>query len=406
MEQVNGVGAKIMLSYKQALEKILKHSFTLKAKLLALRTALGLVVAKDIFSQEPFPSFDNSAVDGYAISVPKGSDPFGPLKIQGEVRAGEILKQGLKPGHAVRIFTGAPVPKGTQAVVMQEHTERMNGHITLLKLLKSNDNIRFRGEDFQSGTILVKKGTLLGPTHLALLAAVGYKKVPVYPPVKISILTTGSELLKAGEKLKPGKIHDSNSVLLKTMVKQVGGVVVSCSRVGDDPREIRSAVRRGFKSDLFIISGGVSVGAYDFVKEVLRDEGVREIFWKVDIKPGKPLFFGEKNRTLVFGLPGNPVSAFVTFEEFVKPALFKMMGKNHEREKEKIEGSLTKPFQNGSRLHFVRVHYAKGKRGYAVTPLKGQGSHMIGSLAASNGILKVEPNRLLRKKERVFVKII
>ena len=176
--------------------------------------------------------------------------------------------------------------------------------------------------------------------------------------------------------------------------------------VGDNRVKIRLSIQKGLANDILLISGGVSVGTYDFVKEILRKEGVREIFWKVNIKPGKPIFFGRKNRTLVFGLPGNPVSVFVTFEEFVKPAISKMMGKNYEREKEKVEGHLTKPFQNGSRLHFVRVRWVKGKKFCKVTPLKGQGSHMIGSLAASNGILKVEPNRLLRENERVSVKII
>ncbi len=395
-----------MLSYKQALEKILKYSFTLKVKLLVLREALGLVVAKDIYSQEPFPSFDNSAVDGYAISLgSNGSDLSESLKLQGEVRAGEIFKEGLKSDHAIRIFTGAPIPRGTQAVVMQEHTERINGSVILLKLPKLNDNIRFRGEDFLKGTILVKKGTLLGPTHLALLATVGYKKIPVYPSAKVAILATGSELLKLGKGLKPGKIRDSNSILLEALVKQVGGDPFSFPSVGDNPRAICSRIRKGFKSDMLLISGGVSVGKYDFVREVLKKEGVKEIFWKVDIKPGKPLFFGKKDQTLIFGLPGNPVSVFVTFLEFVKPAILEMQGAKKKSE-EWIQGKLTKGFQNGSRLHFVRVQCQRQGKGFAVTPLKGQGSHMIGSLASSNALLQVKPNAVLKRNQLVSVKLI
>ncbi len=391
-----------MLSYKQALEKIIRHSSPLKAKLLPLREALGLVVAKNIFSEEPFPSFDNSAVDGYAISAPKRLPRL--LKVQGEVQAGEVFKRGLKPGHAIQIFTGAPVPQGAQAVVMQEYTERINGRVTLLKPSKLNDNIRFCGEDFERGAILIKKGTLLGPTQLALLATVGCEKVPVYPPVKVAILATGSELLKVGERLKPGKIRDSNSILLEALVKQVGGNPSSFPSAGDNFRTVRSRIRKGLKNNILLVSGGVSVGKYDFVKEVLKQEGVREIFWKVDIKPGKPLFFGKKDQTLVFGLPGNPVSVFITFMEFVKPAIEKMtMQKFFERS---VEGYLTQKFQNGNRLHFVRVQCRRRGKGFAITPLKGQGSHMIGSLAVSNGILKVEPNHLLRKNERVSIKII
>ncbi len=392
-----------MLSYKQALEKIIRHSSPLKAKLLPLREALGLVVAKDIFSEEPFPSFDNSAVDGYAISAPKRRLPR-LLKVQGEVQAGEVFKGGLKPGHAVRIFTGAPVPKGTQAVVMQEYTGRVNGRVALLKPPKLNDNIRFRGEDFERGTILVKKGTLLGPTQLALLATVGCDKVPVYPPVKVAILATGSELLKVGERLRPGKIHDSNSILLEALVKQVGGNPSSFPSVGDNFRTIRSRIRKGLKNDILLISGGVSVGKYDFVKEVLEQEGVQEIFWKVDIKPGKPLFFGKKGQTLVFGLPGNPVSVFVTFMEFVKPAIEKMM--RRESFERWVGGHLTHEFQNGNRFHFIRVRCIPSKQGYQIIPLKGQGSHMVGSLAKANAILRVEPNTVLKRNQQVYVKII
>lgn len=401
---MNGVDAKIMLSYKEAIKKIFQNSFQLKTKTVSLRESLGLVVSRDLKSPEPFPSFDNSAVDGYAVSTAYYPNKTS-LKLQGEVRAGEFFKSRLKSGHAIRIFTGAPVPKGTRAVVMQEHTERMNGHVKLLKLPESNDNIRFRGEDFLKGTILMKKGTLLGPTHLALLATVGYKKIPVYPSAKVAILATGSELLKVGERLKLGKICDSNSILLEAMVEKAGGIPRLLPPVGDDPAKIHLSIRKGLANDILLISGGVSVGKYDFVKEILKKEGVKEIFWKVDIKPGKPLFFGKKGRTPVFGLPGNPVSVFVTFEEFVKPIISKMMGKDHLQENI-INGVLKKSFQNGSRLHFVRVSCVKKKNSYTITPLKGQGSHMIGSLAASNGLLKVQPNRLLRKNERVSIKII
>lgn len=387
-----------MLTYAEAIKKILKHSFRLKERKVSLRDAFGSITSQDLRSPEPFPGFDNSAVDGYAIS---GGDQTS-LLVQTEVRAGECLKGILKTGCAARIFTGAPVPKGTRAVVMQEDTKRVNGHVFLLKQPSENENIRFSGEDFQKGKKLIKKNTLLNSAHLAVLAAVGYEKIPVYPSPKIGILATGSELLKKEEKLTPGKIRDCNSILLETLVKKTGGIPYVFKAVGDDPREIRSIIRTGLKSDLLIISGGVSVGAYDYVKDILRQEDVREIFWKVNIKPGKPLFFGKKNRTLVFGLPGNPVSVFVTFEEFVKPALFQMMGKTALK-RTWIEGRLTESFQNGSRLHFVRVRCVQDKNGNRITPLKGQGSHMIGALAASDGVLKVEPNRVLKKNERVSV---
>lgn len=389
-----------MLSYKEALEKILDHSFPLRPQSLPLRKCLGLAAAKDLSSPEPFPSFDNSAVDGYAIRFGASSNEF---KVRGEIPAGKSFREKLKSGEAVQILTGAPVPKGTDTVVMQEYVERRNGSLLLNEgIALPGQNIRFRGEDFQKGRILARKGTLLGPAHLAVLRTVGYEKVLVYPSACAAILTTGDELLRKGGKLKKGKIRDSNSILLESLVKKAGAIPQVFPAVGDDVRQIRTWVRKGLKSDLLLIAGGVSVGKYDYVKQVLKQEGVREIFWKVNIKPGKPLFFGRKRRTLVFGLPGNPVSAYVTFEEFVKPALCRMLGRR-ELNTDWKEGRLTRRYKNGSRFHFVRVHCIERGKELLVMPLPGQGSHMIGELASANGLLRVEPDAVLKKNQKIKV---
>jgi len=393
-----------MLTHEEALYEILQHTHPLKPKALALKECLGLVASQDLFSSEPFPNFDNSAVDGYALSFPspEKSETKVPFKICGEISAGTAFRRALRLGEALRIFTGAPVPRGAQAVVMQEHTERSNGNLLILKVPRPQENIRFRGEDFLKGRVLVRRKTVLNPTHLALLAAAGHEKAPVYPSPQVGILATGNELLRPGEKRKAGKIFDSNTILLELLVRQIGANPHSFPPVGDRAKEIQSRVCKGLERDVLIISGGVSVGKYDFVREVLKKEGVREIFWKVDIKPGKPLFFGKKNRTLVFGLPGNPVSVFVTFEEFVKPALLKM--RRAFRSSEWIRARMTESFRNGSRLHFVRARYETKKRGLVVTPLKGQGSHMIGNLASSNALLKVKPHARLKRNQWVLVK--
>jgi molybdopterin molybdotransferase len=394
---------EFMFTYAEALDATLRHARPLKAKALPLSECLGLVLAKDLPSPEAFPSFDNSAVDGYAIGKGEYGESPSRLKIQGEVAAGKFPKGRIQPGRAVRVFTGAPIPRGTRAVVMQEQTERINGSVLLRGEPKPGENIRYRGEDFLKGRILVRKGTLLTPAHLSLLAAVGYTKAPVFRAPTVGIFATGSELLGEGEKLKPGKIRDSNSILLESLAKQAGGIPCLLKKAGDEPRKILSRIRSGLKNDLLIISGGVSVGKYDFVKEALRRVGVRQIFWKVDIKPGKPLFFGKKGKTLVFGLPGNPVSVFVTFEEFVKRAILQMKGLRRNGEGS-VCGYLTHGFKNGSRLHFVRVRCVAKKGKVAVTPLKGQGSHMIGELASANGLLRVEPDASLKRSEPVFVK--
>lgn len=406
-----------MLTYQEALEKVLEHARPLKPKLLPLRDCLGLTAAKDFVSSEPFPAFDNSAVDGYAVSMTglNGEEPPLSFRLKGEIPAGKFSRKVLRAGEAVRIFTGAPVPKGTQAVVMQEDTEEKDRDgslqvqrepsLVVLKRPRFGENIRFRGEDFQRGRILVRKNEVLNPAQLALLAAVGFEKIKVFPAPLVSLLVTGNELLRPGERLKPGKIRDSNSVLLEALVKKTGGIPHLFPAVRDDASEIRRWVRKGLQGDVFVISGGVSVGKYDLVRKVLKEEGVREIFWKVDIKPGKPLFFGRKGRTLVFGLPGNPVSVFVTFTEFVKPAILKMQGKSYE-EVGWIQGQLTRSFQNGRRFHFVRVRVRPKKKGFAVTVLEGQGSHQLGTLALSNALLRVEPNRGLKRDERVRVGVI
>ncbi len=408
MAPVSGVCAKgNMLTHKEALQKILSQAQPLAPKRVLLRESLGLVLSEDIVAPEPFPSFNNSAVDGYAVSgiSQKVNQKQIKFKVTGEIRAGECFKGSLKSGHAVRIFTGAPVPNRTQAVAMQEYVERANGHVSLLKELAPHENIRFCGEDVRIGKTLLKKNSAITPSHLALLAALGCHKILVTPVPKVSILATGSELIKIGEPLRPGKIRDSNTILLEALVKQAGGIPLCLPNVGDSPAKIRFLIREGLKQDVLLISGGVSVGKYDFVKEILREEGVKEIFWKVDIKPGKPLFFGKKNRTLVFGLPGNPVSVFVTFEEFAKPALLKLMGKKN-FDGQMVQGSLAKPFMNGPRFHFVRVQCVQKRGGFAITPLKGQGSHMVGSLASANALLRVKANASLKKNTMVSVKLL
>jgi len=430
---VRGYGP-FMLSYAEALNRILRHTTLLKVRPLPLSECLGRVLGENIYSPLDFPHFDNAAVDGYAVGKnfqgqgtaqlrfaatrPRRETAGGycsrhfrqgggvfrcELEVQGEIPAGGIFEGGLRFQHAIRIFTGAPVPKGTKAVVMQEHTERQNGSVLILKSPERYENIRFRGEDFRKGDLLLKKGTMLEPSHLALLATVGCKKAPVYPAPKIAILATGNELLKSGERLSAGKIFDSNTILLEAMVHRNGGDPQVLCPAGDSIREIHKAVKMGLECDVLIVAGGVSVGKYDFVKKALAREGVGEIFWKVDIKPGKPLYFGKKNQTLVFGLPGNPVSVFVTFEEFVKPALLKMGGKRIEAKWK--EGLLTQGFENGARPHFVRVRCESEKGAVRIILLKGQGSHQISALARSNALLKVEPYEILKKNQKVRVKM-
>jgi len=403
-----------MLTFAQALLQIEKHTAVLKGTKVPISRALGLVLSRDITAPEPFPSFDNSAVDGYALPHLDQST----FKVQGEIRAGDRPRRRGSSKNAFRIFTGAPVPAGTAAVVMQEDTQCNADTLAILKMPRSRANIRFRGEDFRKADLLLTAGMELGPQHLALLAAVGIGSVPVIPAARVNILATGSELAQPNQRLKPGKIRSSNTVLLESMVRKLGATPTLLPTVADDPRAIRSRVERGLRADVLLISGGVSVGKYDHVKAVLARQGVREIFWKVDIKPGKPLYFGKAGRTLVFGLPGNPVSVFVTFEEFVRPAILKLMGRDlgmsndnprlqaSQGPQRRVNGSLTHDFANGSRLHFVRVHCVLQNDKWFASPLEGQQSHRLGALAQANGIMKVEPHAILRRGQPVQVELV
>ncbi len=379
-----------------------QHAKPLNKVSVRLPEALNGVLAESIKAKMPFPHFDNAAVDGFAVRWNEKNQK--KFKFKGEIPAGDTRNVFLKPGEAVAIFTGAPTPKGTQAVVMQEYAERRNGSVLLQESVENFENIRLCGEDFKKGDSLLSKGTCLGPQHLALLAALGHSKVKMMRPPKVAVLSTGSEIVRQEKKLKRGQIYDSNTPLLEALIKKTGAHPILIAKANDSLAAIRRAIQKGLRQDVLIVCGGVSVGKYDFVKEALRQEGVREIFWKIDIKPGKPVFFGRKGKTLVFGLPGNPVSVFVTFEEFVKPALLKMMGKKTQQLW--VDGFLTKSFQNGSRPHFIRVRCQKRNGRYEITPLKGQGSHQIGTLAKANGILKVDAEETLWVGRKVRIKTI
>lgn len=390
-----------MIEYADALQKILQSVKPPQPAKIPLRECLGRVLARDLKARISLPSFDNSAVDGYAVASGTGGDE---LQVCGEIRAGSVPSKSLRAAEAMRVFTGAPLPRGARAVVMQENTVRTNGRARILKAPRDFENIRRRGEDVRKGDCILRRGSVLEPQHLALLAAQGFAGSLVFPAPTVSLVTTGSELVAPGSRLRSGKIYDSNTALVRAMLQKMGAQMVSARLVADEPSRIRRAVRRGLESDFLLLSGGVSVGKYDGVKEALAKEGVEVLFWKVNIKPGKPLFFGRRGGTHVFGLPGNPVSVFVTFEAFVKPALLKFQGKGYAPRS--CEGVLSEDFENGARRHFVRVLLEKNGHGHRITLLKKQGSHQLSGLARANALLVLEARQSLKKGQRVTVQLL
>lgn len=326
------------LSLDDARSAVLERAATLGAESVSLTRALGRITSAPVaapFDQPPFP---NSAMDGFALHAAdsKGASPTQPviLGLTGESRAGEPAAGGVEPGQCARISTGAMMPEGTDCVLRVEDAVLDEDRLTLTKELRSGEDVRPAGDDVRSGDLVIPAATKIGAGEVAMLAAVGMANVQCQRRARVAILTTGDELIAPGQPLQRGEIYDSNSAMLAALVEEAGGEVV-CVRaaVGDTLESTKAALSEvlGVAPDVLICCGGVSVGEHDHVKPALTGAGVREVFWHVAMRPGHPTWFGELDRAghnaLVFGLPGNPVSAYVTFQMFAAPALRKLSGR-------------------------------------------------------------------------------
>jgi len=384
-----------MLTYEQAVACILKATPSPRMAVVRLNQSLGLVLARPMIARCDLPQFDNSAVDGYAIrsqDAPQATNGHAfhvTLHVVGKAEAGRPFDGLVRHGEAVRILTGAQVPQGADAVVMQEYAIRRHRQLVIQRWPTLGQNIRRRGEDLCKGTRVLEAGTWLRPQEIGLLAALGVAKVPVYPQPTVAILTTGDELQPPGRRLKPGHIYESNGPLLQALVQQVGAHTIDLGMGRDTLTSLIRKVRRGLACDLLVISGGVSVGDKDFVRNAVARCGVRQLLWRVNIKPGMPLFVGKRRRTLVFGLPGNPVSVFVTLEEFVKPALFRLMGREWQ-DPYTEPAVITEDLQvsRTRRTHFIRVRCSQHNQ-LVAEPLDGQGSHRLRSLVEADGWIRM-----------------
>jgi molybdopterin molybdotransferase len=367
-----------------------------------LDQALNCFVRKDYLARAPLPNFDNSAMDGYAVaasSVGRGQR----LQVIGEQPAGIDRKLRISRGQAVRIFTGAPIPEGADAVVMQEDVAVEGNEIVINTEIESGEFIRRRGCDLGEGQKILTQGERLGAANLALLAAQGFPEVTVGGEVSAGILSTGDELARPGEKLEDGKIYDINSVLLQALLQNCGAVTRSIAHCRDDRTELDAALAKSVQNTVLIISGGVSVGEHDFVKAALQSAGGKIDIWRVAIKPGKPFLFGQIGQCAVFGLPGNPVSGFVTFLKLVRPAILKMMGAgDRELALRKVSARLTQNVSGDD----ARPHYLRGKlKNGEFTPIGRQESHAIFGLSRSNAMLRVLPRTQLKQGATVEVEI-
>lgn len=360
-----------------------------------LMEALGLALAEDVVAPISLPSFDNSGMDGYAVvhADVVSASPESPvhLPVVGEIGAGQAGIMAMSPGTAVKIMTGAPVPAGCDAVVPYEWTDRGVARVRIEQAPKPGQHIRPAGDDVAEGDLLMEHGTVLGPRHLGLLAAVGRATVRSRPRPRVVVISTGSELREPGSPLGRDSIYDGNSYLLAAAARAAGAIAYRVGIVPDDAHAFTDALSDQLvRADLVVTSGGVSEGDFDVVKEALSSLG-SVWFGKVAMQPGKPQGFGTigEDDTPIFTLPGNPVSAYVSFETFVLPAIRRMMGKlpySRPLGRARLTHAISSP--QGKR-QLVRGLYDVDRGGAFVSPVGGHGSHLIGDLASSNALVVV-----------------
>lgn len=403
-----------MLDLKTAQEQVLNLCKELKPIVVPLSDALGCVVAEKVIAKEEVPPFDNTAMDGFAIKSEDTQKSSTELKIIGDILAGDAPPTTeLKTGEAYRIMTGAPIPKGADAIIQVEKT-RINGtngdtNSTNSKLVSFQTKveegayIRRAGENIKKGQKLIVKGKILTPARLGVLASQGIYEILVYPKCKVGVLSTGNELTEGKKTPKKGKIRDSNRHILLSLIEDAGMEAIDLGIIKDTEKSIRKAIINSAKyCNAIITSGGVSMGDFDFVKKVLGEEEFNGSSIQIAIKPSKPLAFGRYENLMIFGLPGNPVSALVSFELFARPGLRKMMGfKTLQRPKIKAVAKSDVGRSPDGKTHFARVK-AKFKNGqYEVKPIEAQGSHQLQGLAEANGLAILEDGNGAREGDEI-----
>ncbi len=323
-----------MIDHTDARARVLDAARPLPSETVRLSQALGRTLARDIAARESIPPFTKATMDGYAVratdtrpcSGPGGAGPV-ELAVIADLPAGRPARTAVGPGQAVRIMTGAPLPSGADAVVMVEDTEAAGGRVRVRRVAGPGENIGLAGEDIRKGEIALARGTLIGPAETGMLAAVGLARVPVTRRPRLSVIATGDEIIEPGERKRAGQIRNSNGPALTALAVQAGAAASYLGIARDRGASLAAKLARAEDADVLVLSGGVSVGDYDLVRAQLEVWGVKPVFWQVRIKPGKPVFFGLRGRQLVFGLPGNPTSAMVTFWLFVRPAVDRLLGR-------------------------------------------------------------------------------
>ncbi len=389
-----------MITPDEALATILSHVTTLPNEKVHFTSALNRICAEDIIATVNIPYHTNSAMDGYAIvakdtSLASKENPV-ILPVIGEYQAGIIQSQvTLGPGHAIRIMTGAPIPKGADAVVEKESTTEEGNRVTIFRQVKSGDNIRKAGEDITQGQCIITKGTRITAATVGLLASVGALTVTVAQKPRVAVIATGDEIAEPGTPLKEGVVINSNAYTLMSLIAEYGGIPHYIGIARDTLEASKHTIAHALSCDIIISSGGVSEGKYDFIIEALRESGFTILVERIAMKPGKPCVFAQKERTLYFGLPGNPVSSMVSFLQFVRPAMLAMQGAT-KLQKPLLHAICKEPI---NRKNDGRTHYIRGilsfEEGSAYVRITGpQGSGILRSMALANCLIILPPDML------------
>jgi molybdopterin molybdotransferase len=371
-----------LLTIDDALARVLEHARPLPSEPVLVSETVGRVAAEPAPARVDLPPFDSSAMDGYAV---RAADTPGTLAVVGQSAAGRPARRVLAGGEAIAISTGAVVPEGADAVVPVERTDGGTTSVSV-EQVRVGENVRPRGGDARVGDAVVEAGSVVGPAQVGALVGAGVQVISCGRRPRVALLATGSELRPPGDELGAGEIYESNTAMLAAQLARSGAEPVVLGIVADDEEATRAALERGLDADVLVTSGGVSVGPHDLVRDLLAGLGVTEVFWRVAVKPGKPIAFGTRGDTLVFGLPGNPVSSLVGFELFVRPALLALQG-SREAAPRYLPGRLARPLRRSpARDELARARAdARG----VVDPLAGQESHMIARAAAANALVLV-----------------
>jgi molybdopterin molybdotransferase len=391
----------MLLSEQETLARVLESVGQLNVENTSIWEAGNRVLARDIVATVSLPRFDNSTVDGYAVRAADAVDGA-QLTISGEQSAGLDLALRVGPGEAVRIYTGAPIPLDADAVVMQEDVNRTDKSLLIREGVTRGENIRVRGGDLCEGQVVASRGTLLNPSILAAIASQGLAELPVFKRPRVAIIATGSELRRQGEPIGAGEIYETNRVLLAQLARTTGARDDVFDIVPDTEEAHVQGFERARSYDAILVAGGMSVGTKDLVKPVLQKLGARLDLWRVAIKPGKPFVFGRLGDALIFGLPGNPVSAFVTFLLFVRPAFLKLGGHSSWTLPHASAALKEELVNDGDRPHYMRGVYCER----TFSPVGRQESHALFALSRANALCRVEAGQTIASDSIIDVILI